>query len=199
MLGDDFPLTIPHEASNAGGDQPIPHPALPRARDYLESFGVFGMPLPIGTSLPPLYGATEWLAGDEASVTRHHSPLLVQFWSLSCPACKANVPGVLRCLDTYDRYGLRLLSIHMPRGPWDMDAEKVQATAAELGLTGPSALDNAHVLGKLFQTGNVWPCYFLFDAEGRLRSRAAGALGLKMAENALRRMLKPAEVLEPVG
>jgi hypothetical protein len=157
------------------------------------------MPLPIGTSLPPLDGATEWLAGDIATIARQHSPLLVQFWSLSCPACKANVPGVLRCLDTYQSHGLCLLSIHMPRGPWDMDAEKVQAAAAELGLTGPSALDNEHTLGKLFQTGNVWPSYFLFDAQGRLRSRAAGALGLKMAENSLRRMLEPTESLEAVG
>jgi thiol-disulfide isomerase/thioredoxin len=157
------------------------------------------MPLPIGTSLPPLDSATEWLAGDTASAAGHGRPLLVQFWAMSCPVCKINMPRVLAFLDTYDRYGLRLLSIHMPRGPWDMDAEKVQATAAELGLTGPSALDNEHTLGKLFQTGNVWPCYFLFDAEGRLRSRAAGALGLKMAENSLRRMLEPAEALETVA
>ncbi len=155
------------------------------------------MPLPIGTTLPSLDGATEWLAGDAASVTGAGRPLLVQFWAMSCPICKINMPRVLAFLDTYDAQGLRLLSIHMPRGPWDTDAEKVRMASEELGLMGPSALDNEHALGRLFQTGNVWPCYFLFDAEGRLRSRAAGALGLTMAENSLRRMLGAAGEAAP--
>ena len=68
-----------------------------------------------------------------------------------------------------------------------MDVEKVRTVADELALTGPCAIDNAHTVGDLFQTGGVWPCYFLFDAGGKLRSRAAGQLGLKMAENSLKR------------
>ncbi len=149
------------------------------------------MPLPIGTPLPPLDGATEWLWGAAGDVLGRDRPLLVQFWSMSCPACKSNMPRLLELLDLYRPQGLRLLSVHMPRGPWDTEADKVRAASEELGLPGPSALDNEHALGRLFQTGNVWPCYFLFDAEGRLRSRAAGALGLKMAENSLRRLLAP--------
>jgi len=69
----------------------------------------------------------------------------------------------------------------------------VREAAAEMGLTGPCAIDNAHAIGDHFQTGGVWPCYFLFDAEGRLRSRAAGALGLKMAENSLKRLFAVGE------
>ncbi len=42
--------------------------------------------------------------------------------------------------------GLRLLSVHMPRGPWDMDAEKVRMASEELGLIGPSALDSEHAM-----------------------------------------------------
>ena len=139
--------------------------------------------------MPPLDGATDWLTGSTAESAVPSRPLLVQFWAMSCPVCKVNMPRVLQFLETYQPEGLRLLSIHMPRGPFDLDAEKVQAVTEELGLTGPSALDNDHALGKLFQTGNVWPCYFFFDAEGRLRSRAAGQLGLKMAENSLKRLL----------
>ena len=80
-----------------------------------------------------------------------------------------------------------------------MDVEKVRAVVKEMGLTGPCAIDNTHVLGDRFQTGAVWPCYFLFDAEGRLRSRAAGALGLKMAENSLKRMLGAADEAATAG
>ena len=101
------------------------------------------------------------------------------------------MPGLLNFLETYQDDGLQLLSVHMPRMDSDMDVQRVRTAADELTLTGPCAIDNAHTIGDLFQTGGVWPCYFLFDAEGRLRSRAAGILGLKMAENSLKRMLAP--------
>ena len=149
------------------------------------------MPLPIGTCLPPLGGATDWLDGPLDSETLQGRPTLVQFWAVSCPICKVNMPNVLQFLQTYECEGLQLLSVHRPRMEADMDIAKVRAAADELALTGPCAIDNAHAVGDLFQTGGVWPCYFLFDAEGRLRSRAAGSLGLKMAENSLKRMLAP--------
>jgi len=153
------------------------------------------MPLPIGTCLPPLGGATDWLDGPVAPDALQGRPTLVQFWAVSCPVCKINMPNLLSFLETYQSDGLQLLSVHMPRMDADMDVAKVRAVAEELALTGPCAIDNAHTVGDLFQTGGVWPCYFLFDAGGRLRSRAAGQLGLKMAENSLKRMLAP----EPVA
>lgn len=147
------------------------------------------MPLPIGTVMPSLEGLTDWINGSDKDLIAQSQPILVQFWAVSCPICKINMPSLLRFLETYSDEGLQLLSVHMPRMKSDMDVEKVRAAAEELSLTGPSAVDNAHTVGDLFQTGGVWPCYFLFDAQGKLRSRAAGQLGLKMAENSLKRML----------
>ena len=149
------------------------------------------MPLPIGTCLPPLDGATEWLDAPVATDALQGRPTLVQFWAVSCPVCKINMPALLSFLETYSHEGLQLLSVHRPRMDADMDVEIVRTAASELALTGPCAIDNAHTIGDLFQTGGVWPCYFLFDAGGKLRSRAAGQLGLKMAENSLKRMLAP--------
>ena len=153
------------------------------------------MPLPIGTNLPSLSGATDWLDVPIATDALQGRPTLVQFWAVSCPICKINMPSLLRFLETYQSDGLQLLSVHRPRMDSDMDVEKVRTAASELALTGPCAIDNAHNVGDLFQTGGVWPCYFLFDADGRLRSRAAGSLGLKMAENSLKRMLAPELVI----
>lgn len=156
------------------------------------------MSLPIGTMVPTLQGATEWLDDPLPTEDSRGHPTFVQFWAVSCPVCKFNMPRVMQLLDTYGRQGLQLLSVHMPRMEADMDVEKVRAAAAEMGLAGPCAIDNAHAIGDRFQTGGVWPCYFLFDAEGRLRSRAAGASGLKMAENSLKRLLGPVST-ESVG
>jgi hypothetical protein len=50
-------------------------------------------------------------------------------------------------------------------------------------------VDNEHVLGDRFETDGLWPVYLLFDAEGKLRGRAAGAAGLSTLGNALERMV----------
>ena len=100
------------------------------------------------------------------------------------------MPRLQNLVKGYAKFGLQLISIHMPRSESDMDVEKVKVAVQELGLLGPCAIDNDHAIGDLFQTGGVWPYYFLFDAEGKLRSRAAGSLGLKMAENSLKRLLE---------
>lgn len=147
------------------------------------------MPLKIGSDIPLLKGATEWLTEADADSTFSGLPFLVQFWAISCPVCKINMPRLQQLVSTYAEQGLQLVSVHMPRMEADTDVEKVKAAVEELGLTGPCAIDNEHILGDRFETGGVWPCYFLFDADGKLRSRASGALGLKMAENSLKRML----------
>lgn len=113
----------------------------------------------------------------------------MQFWAVSCPICKVNVPRLLEFLDTYKGSGLCLISVHMPRMEADMDTAEVRQAMTDMKLAGPCAIDNAHTVGERYQTGGVWPCYFFFDADGRLRSRAAGALGLKMAEKSLARLL----------
>ncbi len=147
------------------------------------------MPLSIGSDFPQLTSATEWINDHNIGEEFLGQPCVVQFWALSCPVCKMNLPHLQHLLERYSEQGLRLVSVHMPRMESDTDVKKVQAAIEEVNLTGPCAIDNNHTIGDLFQTGGVWPCYFLFDAEGKLRSRAAGALGLKMAENSLKRML----------
>jgi len=101
-----------------------------------------------------------------------------------------NVPHLQDLIEFFRDRELRLISVHMPRAAEDQDISKVKEIVQEIGLPGPCAIDNAHLIGDRFQTGGVWPCYFLFDAEGKLRSRASGALGIKMAENSLRRLLE---------
>ena len=166
---------------------PVPLPILPVPLGFDEN----AMPLPTGTCLPPLDGATEWLDAPVAADALQGCPTLVQFWAVSCPVCKINMPNVLSFLETYQAEGLQILSVHRPRMESDMDVELVRVAASELALTGPCAIDNAHTIGDLFQTGGIWPCYFLFDAGGKLRSHVAGNLGLKMAENSLKRLLAP--------
>ena len=147
------------------------------------------MSLSIGEQMPSLDGVGDWLNGIPENIQHPGSPIFIQFWAMSCPVCKINLPTLQGFVQTYQASKLKLISVHMPRMEEDTDVEKVEAVVKELGLTGPCAIDNQHVLGGRFQTGGSWPYYFLFDADGKLRSRAAGLTGIKMAENSLKRLL----------
>jgi thiol-disulfide isomerase/thioredoxin len=141
-----------------------------------------------GTPLPELSGATEWINNSVIRTNLVGSPLLVHFWAISCHVCHDNMPTVAAWREQYAANGLKVVAVHMPRQPEDTDVERVRVDAASMGITEPLAVDNSHAVADAFQNEFV-PAYFLFDAEGNLRSRAAGYTGLSMLEGALKRVL----------
>ena len=153
------------------------------------------MAMKIGTQLPRLEGATEWFGGTQAhaesEATGH--PTLVHFWSASCGICKDNLPRVGEWRDEKRKYGLRVVAIHMPRYESDTDVEQVRDLIGKYGITEPVAVDNEHKLKDAFHNHQGFvPAYYLFDAEGKLKSFAAGERGLDMLKSAMERLL-PAE------
>lgn len=157
------------------------------------------MPMRIGTPMPSLEGATEWLTGSAEEVlqdTQGH-PVLIHFWSLSCGMCKDNLPRVAEWREKYRAAGLRLVAIHMPRYPQDTDVDEVRAAVAQYEITDPGAIDNEHKLRDAFQNEHGYvPAYYLFDDQHKLKSFAAGEYGTKVMEPALERMLGAATVAQ---
>ena len=156
------------------------------------------MAMRIGTEIPSLEGATEWLTGNAAEAldeAKGH-PTLVHFWSLSCGICKDNMPKLQELKAKYHDRGLRTVAIHMPRYEADTDLEKVKETIAEHCIDDVCAIDNQHKLKDAFLNEQGWvPVYYLFDAEGKLKTRAAGEFGIGVLEQALAKMF-PAQVAE---
>ena len=150
------------------------------------------MPMRIGTPMPSLDGATEWISGspEEALKEAEGHPVLVHFWSLSCGMCKENLPRVAEWREKYAPGGLRLIAIHMPRYPADMDVTAVRAAITQYQIIDPVAIDNEHKLRDAFQNEHGYvPAYYLFDEQHKLKSFAAGEYGTKVMEPALERLL----------
>jgi thiol-disulfide isomerase/thioredoxin len=150
------------------------------------------MPFRIGTPIPSLEGATEWLNGSVEEVLEQSEgrPVLVHFWSLSCGMCKDNLPRVAEWREKYGPAGLHLVAIHMPRYPADTDVNAVREAVTQYEITDPAAIDNEHNLRDTFQNENGYvPAYYLFDSSHKLKSFAAGEYGVKVMEQALERML----------
>jgi len=152
------------------------------------------MPMRIGTEMPQLNGATEWIGTtqEHAEAESKGQPTIVHFWSVSCGICKDNLPRIAEWRDEHRERGLRVIAVHMPRYEADTDVEAVRDGIATYNITEPCAIDNEHKLRDAFQNDQGYvPAYYLFDAEGKLRSFAAGERGLDLLKATLERILRP--------
>lgn len=150
----------------------------------------------IGTPLPKLEGATEWFGGTQAHAEAEakNRPTLVHFWASSCGICKDNLPRVAEWRDQKRDQGLRVIAVHMPRYESDTDVEVVRDLISKYNIIEPCAVDNEHKLREAFQNDQGFvPAYYLFDAEGKLKSFAAGERGLDMLKSAIDRVLTPVD------
>ncbi|AEP12000.1 TlpA family protein disulfide reductase [Chloracidobacterium thermophilum] len=142
----------------------------------------------IGTPLPPLDGATEWRNGSVTPEDLRGHIVLIHFWAVSCGICSEQMPRVNAWRDTLAEKGVRVVSIHMPRYEADTDVAAVEAAIAKYGLTQPCAIDNQHRIADAF--GNEFvPAFYLFDAEGKLKSFSAGENAARLVQPALERLL----------
>lgn len=160
------------------------------------------MPMRINTPMPAFEGATEWVNG-EASDVLSGPPAkltLVHFWSVSCGICKDNLPRVAEWRETHRDSGLRVIAVHMPRYPADVDVSVVRDAIATYDISETCAIDNEHKLRDAFQNEQGFvPAYYLFDAEGKLRGFAAGERGIDMIAPTLKRLLASVASQEAAG
>jgi thiol-disulfide isomerase/thioredoxin len=147
------------------------------------------MSLRLKTAMPSLEGVTRWINGKPDETSLEGSPVLVYFWAVSCHICHQNMPKLEVWREHYQSKGLEMISIHCPRMKTDTDLSKVEKSIAEYGITEPCGIDNLHKIKKAFEN-ELWPAYFLFDQDGKLKCRAAGNAGLPIIESALAKLFR---------
>lgn len=151
------------------------------------------MPLRTGSPLPELTGATEWQGGEVSRESLLGSPTLIHFWSLSCYICKNNLPRLKEWKEKYAPQGLKVIAVHMPREENETELAKVEEARQLFQIVEPCAIDNQHALAEAFGNDQAWvPYYFLFDAEGNLKSRGAGQAAADVVGGALARLFPEA-------
>jgi thiol-disulfide isomerase/thioredoxin len=150
----------------------------------------------IGDKIPSFDGATQWLntpSDFQIDEYLQGSPTLVYFWAVSCGICKDNLPKLRELKERYEDYGLKLVAVHMPRYETDTDIEKVLQIVKEFAISDVCAVDNLHKLRDAFRNEQAWvPFYYLFDAEGKLKTKAAGEYGIGIVASALEKMFPEA-------
>ncbi len=145
----------------------------------------------IGDAMPKLDGATTWFNGslEDTQERIKGRPTLVHFWAVSCGICKDKMPALQDLIKKYEASGLQTVAVHMPRYEADTDLDTVNEAMTANGITEPVAVDSLHKLKDAFLNEQGWvPVYYLFDAEGKLKTRSAGEFGIGVLQTALDKM-----------
>lgn len=151
------------------------------------------MPMRIGDVMPSFEGATTWINGSLANTLEQTKgkPTLVHFWAVSCGICKDKMPQLNEMKKKYGELGLQTIAVHMPRYEADTDLDMVNESINAHDINEVCAIDSLHKLKDAFQNEQGWvPVYFLFDAEGKLKTRAAGEFGVSVLQTALDKMFE---------
>jgi hypothetical protein len=99
------------------------------------------------------------------------------------------MPQLRDVMKKYGSMGLQTIAVHMPRYEADTDLDTVNEAITSNQITEPTAVDSLHKLKDAFQNEQGWvPVYYLFDAEGKLKTRAAGEFGVSVLQTALEKM-----------
>lgn len=138
------------------------------------------MSLRTGSNLPSLDGAAAWINGGPPQAGElAGKPVLVTFWSVSCHMCHDVAAEVARWQAEYGPRGLAVVAVHQPRGPAELDVDKVTADArGPMSIAWPCAVDNAHAIVGRFANQFV-PAYYVFDRDHKLVHRQAGDRGFE--------------------
>jgi thiol-disulfide isomerase/thioredoxin len=149
------------------------------------------MPMKIGDAIPNLDGATTWFNGSQEEIQERikGKPTLVHFWAVSCGICKDKMPQLHELMAKFERVGLNTIAVHMPRYEADTDLVTVNQAMIDNKIKEPTAVDSLHKLKDAFLNEQGWvPVYYLFDGDGKLKTRAAGEFGIGVLQTALDKM-----------
>ncbi len=149
------------------------------------------MQMRIGDAMPALDGATTWFNGSQEETQEQikGKPTLVHFWAVSCGICKDKMQQLHELTRKFEPLGPNTISVHMPRYEADTDLDSVDQAIRDHHIVEPTAVDSLHKLKDAFLNEQGWvPVYYLFDAEGKLKTRAAGEFGIGVLQTALDKM-----------
>ena len=136
------------------------------------------------TKLPLFPTDAKWINGhinNEKLIGE--KPVLVYFWSVSCPLCGEAYKTIRQWKAKYgDTF--YLIGIHMPRSSEDIEEKGIREAIQRAHMDNSIYLDHELIVTKQFQN-RIVPSFYLFDKKGLLRHIQSGENGMRMLEKRL--------------
>lgn len=99
-------------------------------------------------------------------------PLVLDFWSVDCPACLADMPRLRALYPEIHGRGAALIGVNIPQDP----PPAAMAMARHLDVPWPLALDPRGELNRAVGVVHITPTLVFVDRNGRVAGRHHGPL-----------------------
>lgn len=102
----------------------------------------------------------------------HGKPVVLNFWSVNCPICIAEMADWNKLHPQLTEQGAVLLGVSIPQDPPPVIMETLQILKPNF----PTLFDVHGELSKLFHTQDITPTTIILDREGKIATRMVGEL-----------------------
>lgn len=104
------------------------------------------------------------------------SIVFIYFWSVLCPACRAELPKIEALYQKYSDKGVKFIGVDL------LDPEyRVRQFVQEGGYPWIFVLDTSGLVGRTYRVASI-PTSFVVDREGVIRLASIGAMNKKITE-----------------
>ncbi len=114
--------------------------------------------------------------------------VLIDFWTYSCINCVRTIPHLRELNEKYEKYGLKIISIHSPEFPFERNVDNVREAIRDLNIAWPVVLDNDFSQWNAYNN-RYWPAQFFIDGNGEIRYFHFGEGAYDDAEQVIRTLL----------
>ena len=142
-----------------------------------------------GIAAPEFAGIERWLNSEPLTLRELRGKVvLVDFWTLACGNCIAELPHVAKWDETYRDQGLVVIGVHTPETPEEAKPDAIARAVQRFGIRYPVAEDGAYATWKAY--GNhYWPAVYLIDKQGRIAKSWNGEGSSYAIEASIRELL----------
>ena len=146
----------------------------------------------IGRTLPPFYGAVEWLNSKPLTPAELRGKVvLVQFWTYTCVNWLRTLPYVRAWAERYGDKGLVVIGVHTPEFGFEKNLDNIRGAMKDMHIEYPVAVDSNYAIWSAFEN-KYWPALYVLDAHGRIRYQHFGEGEYEQSERVIQKLLTAA-------
>lgn len=143
----------------------------------------------VGQKAPELKAGDAWLNSGPLTLEELRGKVvLLDFWSFECAYCLEAMPHVKDLYEKYEKDGLVVIGVHVPRIDYEKNLAKVKDAVAKQGIKYPVVVDNNYRIWGDYLC-NSWPTQFVVDQDGIIQLSHSGTERYQDTEKLIQKLL----------
>ena len=143
----------------------------------------------VGQKAPEIKGGDSWINSKPLKLEQLKGKVvLIDFWAFDCPFCAEAMPHMQALHNKYEKDGLVIIGVHVPRIDYEKEIPKVRDAVTKKGIKFPVVVDNSFQIWSDYLC-NTWPSHFVIDQNGVIQLSHSGVGRYEDTEQLIQKLL----------